>query len=428
MRLCSTHILFAVLSSAVLAGCSDSSPRYEPPPKKEEPAPRTPTPEEELGIAPPGVLDAAVAAWAKDNELGDYYAQSQQRLEDARSKLLDDYRVRKGMAAAPTSFTKEWLAKYRERKQDDDALRLHILECYSRGAVHPLPAAIRGKFIDASERRRQDAELTAAAPDTLDQHEATLRQISAALDSIGTLTWETRKGPAEWTEATAALRLLSGKAQNLSADASGLSSRLSRLASAKPDDYALSDLERRASRLRRDSESLALRVSDALGIAEGQAALADFAEECRRMEAWIRTLDGRTEAKAARIAEEKEWRRRVVHARKNGNHAEISAAAAALARYRAAMSQDKADGDIACRDVRAFKQYADDKSFRRFKLTLPEGARDGADTLRESLLRAIPSGRNPAGFFDTVESNAFKLHDDYEEKTALSELETAINR
>ena len=419
--------LCAVMAMA-LVGCSDSSSRYEPPQREQTPAPRPPTPEEELGIQPPGVLDAAVAAWAKNNELGDYYKQSQKRLEAARSKLLDDYSVRKGMEAAPTSFTKEWLSKYREYKRDDDALRLHILECYSRGSVRPLPGNLRGKFTDASERRRQDAALVSTAPASLDKIDAAIGEITAAIDGIGPLSWETRKSPGDWTSVAASLRSLSARAETLSSDATGLASRLSRIASDKPEDDNLSDLEHRSSRLRRDAESLALRVSDALGIAEGQVALASFAGECRRMEEWIQSLDARNDAKASRIAQEKEWRRRVLLARKNGNRAEISSAANALPGFRAAMARDKADGDIARKDVKAFKKYADDKAFRNFMKTLPEGARAGADTLRDGVLRSFPSVRNPAGYLETVESKAFKLHDDYEEKTALAELEAAINR
>lgn len=425
-RLSVGSIAFGLFLATVLVGCSDSSRRYEPEPEQPTSVPHVPTPEEELGLQPPGVLDAAVAAWAKNNELGDYYEQSQRRLEVARGKLLDDYRVRKGMDAAPTSFTKEWLAKYREAKANDDALRLHILECYSRGTVRPLPDNLRGRFTDASERRRQSAALVGTASGTLDGFDRECDEIEAALDRIGPLSWETRKN--DWPSVASSLRSLAERAGKLSADASGLASRLARLAAAKPEDDELAALERRSSRLRRETESLALRVSDALGIAEGQTALASFAGECRRMEEWIRILDSRNDAKASRIAQEKEWRRRVLLARKAGNRAEISSGAAALSGFRAAMAKDKADGDVARRDVKAFKKYADDKAFKNFKKTLSEGARAGADTLRESVLRSFPSGRNPAGYLEIVESKAFKLHDDYEEKTTLAELEAAINR
>lgn len=419
---------FFVVLALALVGCSDPSSRYEPPQQEQAPAPRPPTPEEELGIQPPGVLDAAVAAWAKNNELGDYYKQSQNRLEDARSKLLDDYRVRKGMDADPTSFTKEWLSKYREYKRDDDALRLHILECYSRGAVRPLPDSLRGKFTSASGRRRQNAVLASTAPASIDKIDAAIGEIEAALDGIGFLSWETQKSPDDWAGLASSLHSLSARAETLSADASSLASRLSDLASAKPEDDNLSDLERRSSGLRSDAESLALRVSDALGVAEGQTALASFAGECRRMEEWMRTLDARNDAKASRIAQEKEWRRRVILARKAGNHAEVSSAKTALTGFRDAMGKDRADGDVARKDVKAFKKYADDKAYRNFKITLPVGARAGADTLRESVLRSFPSGKKTLGFLENIESKAFKLHDDYEEKTALTELDAAINR
>ena len=416
------------MAAVLCTACSDSSRRYEPEPDRTSPAPHVPTPEEELGIQPPGVLDAAVAAWARNNELGDYYEESQRRLEKARSKLLDDYRVRKGMDAAPTSFTQEWLKKYREHKANDDALRLHILECYSRGEVRPLPEKIRGVFTDSTERRRRDAELVGSAPRTLSSLEANLTECSGELDRIGSLSWETRKNQEEWTSVASSLLSLSERAGTLSADASGLSARLSRLASDKPEDDGLADLDRRASRLRRDISSLSLRVSDALGVAEGQTALASFAGECRRMEEWMRTLESRNEAKASRIAQEKEWRRRVLLARKAGNGTEIASAAAALPGFRSAMEKDKADGDIARKDVKAFKKYADGAAFSRFKQSLPPGARAGADALRDGVLRAIPSGRNPASYFETVESKAFKLHDDYEEKTAITAIESAINR
>lgn len=421
--------VLAMASATLLAACSDSARREPPPPPRSPaPAPRPPTPEEELGIQPPGVLDAAVADWARNNELGDYYEQSQRRLEIARGKLIEDLRVRKGMDAAPTSFTREWLAKYNEAKANDDALRVHILECYSRGSVRSLPDNLRGRFTDASERRRQEAALVSGAPASLDEFDHECGEIATALDSIGTLSWETRKSLADWSSIASSLHALSGRAKRLSADASSLASRLSRLAAAKPEDDGVSELEGRSSRIRRDAESLNLRVSDALVIAEGQSALASFAEECQRMEDWLQTLDARNEAKASRIAEEKNWRRRVLLARKSGNHAEISSATAALPRFRVAMAQDYADGDVARRDVKTFKKYADPASFASFKKTLPVGARTGADVLRDGVLRAIPSGKNPAGFFEAVESKAFKLHDDYEEKAALAELEAALNR
>lgn len=422
------NLLAAIVLAFAVAGCGDSSRRYEPPPEEPAPAPHVPTPEEELGIRPPGVLDAAVAAWARNNELGDCYEQSQERLELARGKLLEDYRVRKGMDAAPTSFTKEWLGKYREYKRDDDALRLHILECYSRGVVKPLPDILRGRFTSASERRRQTANLVATAPNTLDGFERDCDSIESALGQAGSLSWETRKSLDDWSDLAATLGTLSSRAKKLASDVEGLASRISRLAAAKPEDDGLSDLERRASRIRRKADSLSLRVSDALGIAEGQTALATFAEECRRMDGWIRVLDARNEAKAARIAEEKEWRRRVILARKSGNHADISSAAAALPRFQAAMANDKSEGDVARGDVKAFKKYADANAFRQFKGTLPEGARAGADTLLEGVFRSIPNGRNPKGFLEVLESKAFKLHDDYEEKTALAELESTVNR
>lgn len=423
------QVIALCMSVTLCVSCSDSSERHEPDMDRLQPAPHIPTPEEELGIVPPGVLDSAVAAWAKGNELGDYYEQSQRRLELARSKLLDDYRVRKGMDAPPTSFTKEWLAKYREAKSDDDGLRLHILECYSRGVVRPLPDNLRGRFSDSSERRRRDSELAGTAPSLLDAMERKQREIASAMNAIGPLSWEMQKALSEWQDLAEKLAGLAERAKALSAEANGLSERLSRLASAKPEDDGLAALERRASRLRRDVETLALRVGDAQGIADGQAALASFAAECRRMSDWIRSLDARCTAKTARIAQEQEWRRRVLIARKNGNRAEISAAVSALSGFRAAMAQDKADGDVARKDVLAFKRYADDAQFRKFKrLVLPEGARAGADALREGVFRAIPAGRTAAGFFEVLESKAFKLHDDYEERTLLTELEAALNR
>lgn len=422
--------IFALCAGVALcASCSESSGRHEPDMDRPQPAPHIPTPEEELGIVPPGVLDSAVAAWAKGNELGDYYEQSQRRLELARSKLLDDYRVRKGMDAPPTSFTKEWIAKYREAKSDDDGLRLHILECYSRGVVRPLPDNLRGRFADSSERRRRDSELASAAPSSLDAMERTQREIASAMNAIGTLSWEMQKALSEWQALATKLAGLAERAKTLSAEANGLSERLSRLASAKPEDDGLAALERRSSRLRRDVETLALRVGDAQGIAEGQTALASFAAECRRMSGWMRSLDARCAAKAARIAQEQEWRRRVLIARKNGNRAEIAAAVSALSGFRSVMAQDKADGDAARKDVMAFKRYADDAQFRKFKrMELPEGARAGADALREGVFRAIPAGRTATGFLEVLESKAFKLHDDYEEKTAIAEIEGVINR
>lgn len=411
----------------VCCSCSDSSGYRDPPP--EAPAPRVLTPEEELGIEPPGVLDAAVAAWAKKNELGDYYEQSQRRLEKARGKLLDDYRVRKGMAEPPTTFTKEWLAKYREEKMQDDALRRHILECYSRGVVRPLPEGLLGVFSGPGERRLQAAKLADSAPSSLDAMEETHREIASALDAIGFLSWETEKDLPEWQSLAARLGGLSGRAQRLAADAEGLSSRIADLAAGVPEDGNLSGLERRASSVRRDTESLSLRVSGMLGIAEGQMALAAFAEECRRVEGWMRTLDGRTAAKGSRIGQERAWRGRVVQARKTGNRAEIAAAASALGGFRTAMARDKADGDAAQKDIESFKRCIDDSSFRKFKrVELPEKARAGADVLRAGVLRAIPEGRKPAGFFDVLETKAFELRDDYEEKAALAELEAAINR
>lgn len=423
------QVIVLCASVALCVSCSESAGRHEPDMDRPHPAPRIPTPEEELGIVPPGVLDSAVAAWAKGNELGDYYEQSQRRLELARSKLLDDYRVRKGMDAPPTSFTKEWLAKYREAKSNDDGLRLHILECYSRGVVRPLPDNLRGRFADSSERRRQDAELAGTAPSTLDAMERTQREIVSAMNAIGPLSWEMQKALSEWQTIASRLTGLAERAKTLSSEANGLSERLSRLASAKPEDDGLAELERRASRLRRDVEALSLRVGDAQGIAEGQTALASFAAECRRMSGWMHSLEARCTAKAARIAQEKEWRRRVLIARKNGNRTEIVSAASALAGFRTAMAQDKADGDIARKDVKSFKRYADDAQFRQFKrLELPEGARAGADALRNSILRAIPAGRSTTGFLEVLESKAFQLHDDYEEKTLLAELEAAVNR
>lgn len=423
------QILALCAGLALCVFCSESSGRHEPDMDQSWSAPHIPTPEEELGIVPPGVLDSAVAAWARGNELGDYYELSQRRLELARSKLLDDYRVRKGMDAPPTSFTKEWLAKYREAKSNDDRLRLHILECYSWGVVRPLPDNLRGRYSDSSERRRQDAELASTAPSSLDAMERTQREIASAMNAIGPLSWEMQKALSEWQTLASRLAGLSERAKTLSAEANGLSERLSRLASAKPEDDGLAVLEGRASLLRRDVEALALRVGDAQGIAEGQTALASFAAECRRMSGWMHALDARCTAKAARIAREKEWHRRVLIARKNGNRAEITSAASALADFRAAMAQDKAEGDVARKDVMAFKRYTDDAQFREFKrLELPEGARAGADALRDGILRAIPAGRTATGFLEVLEAKACTLHDDYEERTALAELEDAINR
>ena len=430
LRPCLRNVAVVAALAVAFVGCGNSPQRYEPPEEEEEsaPAPHVPTPEEELGIQSPGVLDAAVAAWAKDNDLGDYYDQSQRRLEEARGKLLDDYRVRKGMDAAPTSFTREWLAKYREYKAEDDVLRLHILECYSRGEVRPLPEKLRGRFTDASGRRRQNAELVATAPALLDGFDDDSESIQKDLDGIGTLSWETSKELDEWTSVASTLGTLSNRAKKLASEVGGIASRLSRLASEKPENDELADLARRAARIRRKADSLSLRVSDALGIAEGQNALSSFSEECRRMNVWIRTLDARNDAKAARIAEEKDWRRRVMQARKSGNNTEISSARSTLSGYRAAMAKDKSEGDVARKDVKAFKKYAADRAFNHFKQSLPEGARAGADTLREGVFRSIPNGRNPEGFFEVLESKAFKLHDDFEEKTALGELEAAINR
>lgn len=423
------QVIVLCASVALCVSCSESSGRGDPDMDRPRPGPHIPTPEEELGIVPPGVLDSAVAAWAKGNELGDYYEQSQRRLELARSKLLDDYRVRKGMDAPPTSFTKEWLAKYREAKSNDDGLRLHILECYSRGVVRPLPDNLRGRFADSSERRRQDAELASTAPSSLDAMERAEREIASDMNAIGPLSWEMQKALPEWQTLASRLTGLAERTKTLSAEANGLSERLSRLASAKPEDDGLAALERRASHLRRDVEALSLRVGVAQGIAEGQTALASFAAECRQMSVWMRSLDARCSAKAARIAQEKEWRRRVLIARKNGNRTEIASAVSALAGFRSAMAQDKVDGDVARKDVMAFKRYADDAQFSKFKrLELPEGARAGADELREGILRAIPAGRTATGFLVVLESKACTLHDDYEERTALAELEAAVNR
>lgn len=417
------------LTLGLCVACSDATGIREASPKEPVAAVRAPTPEEELGIEQPGVLDAAVAAWAKNNELGEYYEESQRRLEQTRGKLLDDYRVRKGMNAEPTTYTKEWLAQYLVVKKQDDELRLHILECYSRGTMRPLPDQLRRIFSDTGERRRADSGLVSSAPSQLAGLDAARRELDARMGKIGFLSWNMQKDLAEWQSLAETLAELSDRIQRLTSEAVGLSSRLSRLASDKPEDDGVAKLERQASTVCRDVQSLALRISDALGIAEGQTALSGFAEECLRMEGWMRSLDGRIAAKATRIAAEKECRRRVMLARKSDNRAEIAAVSSELVGFHAAMAQDKSDGDVAQKDVKAFKRYADENAFLRFKQNeLPAAASDGADTLRERVLQSIPGGRNPAGYFENLESKAFKLRDDYEEKTVLAELEAAISR
>ena len=395
------------LALTLLAGCGDFPSRS-----------RVQTPEEAMGLNLPTPLAASVENWIEHTDLGEAWAQAKENVSDLRARLVADWNARQESQVGETEASRKLRKDYDRWLAIHDELKAFILDCHASNRLQGVPEGLAKYFKDWSALRRallHDAPAELAA---IDEALTALRTEFTALNA-STESVEPR---------FKAMGALASRANSCAASAEVLQSNAGMIAGHFVKDEDVAALASRAADTAAEAKDFSAKVSAALAVVEGQKALSSFAEECRRMNEWIRSLDSRNAAKDARIAQEKEWRRRVILARKSGNRAEISSAANALSGFRAAMAQDKADGRLAQKDVKAFKQYIDAKTFRSFRQTLPDGARAGADTLIEGVRRSLPNDCKPESFFVALETKASKLHDDYEEKTAISELEAAIYR
>lgn len=430
-----TIAIAGLVCLAAIAGCGDSESGYRQPPPRSQPAPepkRPSTPEEALGIEPPGKLAADVEAWAASNDLGDYFRQSRERLSRLHAQLIEDYNVRMESELEATDFTRETLRKYREAFDADSALRKFMVECYSRKEVRPLPQSISRWFTTASEARAELRELLKNAPAEIERLDAELAALESEMESAGTSTWSQERELRIWRVLQIRVGDVSARANKASAGASALAASLAKAVRASSGGEDADALNDRAERLKSALSSFAARAAKQLEIVNGQTLIAEFAANCKDMAEGAIAVPAALAKKKARQAEIKELAGRITSSRTRG-YSDLDA----LAQETAAMkARSRSEGEEEAELGRRVRKLAGNyervfgpSAVYRLKRALPEpSAQARIESEMQSFKRAmnIPQGADPAGAFAGIESKAYQLADRMEEESVLKRLDDTL--
>ena len=391
-----------------------------------------PTPEEVLGIDPPGKLAASVEAWALSNELGEYFRQSRNRLSHLHAQLIEDYNVRKESELAPTDFTRETLRQYHEAYDADVMLRKFMVECYSRKEVRPLPQTISRRFTTAGEERAEVREYIEAAPAQIERLNAELVALISEIDATGTASWSQEKDLPIWRDLQIRVRAISVRANKASASASALAANMAKAARLSGESEDVNALSYKAKQLKADLASFAAQAAQQLEIANGQVLITEFSANCKDMAEGMIAVREAFARKKERQAEINDLISLISSSRTRG-YADLDAlaqqTAAIKSRSRSEGEQESILGTRVQKLAGKWEQTFGTSAIYRLKRSLPApSAQARIDTEFQSFKRAInlPQGTDPAGAFAGIESKAYQLADRMEEESMLKRLDETL--
>lgn len=428
-------VVASLMCLAAIAGCGDSGSRDHRHLTRNRPAQkpkRPPSPEEALGIEPPGKLAASVEAWAGSNELGDYFRQSRERLSRLHAQLIEDYNVRKESELEATDFTRETLRKYREALDADSTLRRFMVECYSRKEARPLPQTISRWFTTASEDRGEVRENVRNAPAEIERLNAEFSALRSEMDAAGISTWSQEKELRNWRDLQIRVGEISARANKACASASALAENMAKAVRSSGGAEAVDALSDKAEQLKADFASFAASAAQQLEIVNGQMLIAEFASNCKDMAEGMIAVPAVLAKKKARQAEIKELVSRITSSRTRG-YSDLNLlaqqAAAIKSRSRKEGGQEATLGKRVQKLARNHERVFGPSAIYRLKRALPvSSAQARIDAELQSFKRAmnLPQGTDPAGALTGIESKAYQLADRMEEESMLKRLDDTL--
>lgn len=421
--------------TAAIAGCGDMEAvhRQQPAQKQTTPRPkRPPTPEEVLGIEMPGKLAASVEAWARSNELGDYFRQSRDRLSRLHAQLMEDYNVRKESELDATDFTRETLRKYSEAFEADSVLRRFMVECYSRKEVRPLPRMISRWFTTDSEVRGEIREYIKNAPAEIERLEAELAALKIEMESAGTSSWTQEKDLRTWRDLQIRFSEISSRADKANANVSALVANMAKAVRSSGGGDDVDALNDRAERLKADFSSFVVRVSRQLEVVNGQMLVTEFADNCKGMTDGMVEVPAALGKKKARQAEIKGLIGRITSSRSRG-YSDLNLLAQQVSAIKVRSLNEVEDevklGKRVQKLAGDYERVFGPSAIYRLKRTLPEpSAQARIESELLSLKRAmnLPQGGDPAGAFAGIESKAYQLADRMEEESLIKRMDDTL--
>lgn len=429
-----------------LTGCGNSEPRRAPmPPQAPQsvrqptasvvpppPPKRPPTPEEELGIEMPGKIAASVADWIGSNAFGDYFKQSRERLAGLHAKLIEDYHVRKESELAATDFTNELLRKYHEAYTADSILRKHIVECYSRKEVRPLPQSIERWFTTAGEGREKIRRLIRRAPAEIERLAQELASLKSEMGKLETADWTQEKELNVWRDLQARLNNLSSRANKASADAAGLAADMAETARVSDGAKEVDALNDKAEQVKSDCSAFANHLARQLEIVKGQMLLTQFSDDCKLMSEGMTEIPSAFAGKKARLREINELHQRLrsSYVRGYSDLGELERQVAAIKeRSRNAAASEVELGKRVQKAAGNYERVFGKSAINLLKWKLPDpAARARIDANLAAFRRVanIPPGSDPRGPIAAIESKAFQLADRMEEDAMLKRLDEML--
>lgn len=248
------------------------------------------TPEAVMGLQKPEDLSAAAYSWIKDTDCGEYYRQSRENLAVIYKKLMDDYKIRSESGVRPTDYTTELMRSWRAAFKADYDLRGHIVECYSRRAILPLPHGLARYFAAQKEARESRRRLLDHAQSEQGRLSSELSSMRRELDSMGDVSWAQRKSQREWSEAQATVSRIRDDAGKAAGALASLASDLYQIAKDGDAKPATKALYRNILKLHKDMSALEHDASKRAAVIDGQLTLLPCAADCAALESKLAAL------------------------------------------------------------------------------------------------------------------------------------------
>lgn len=426
-------LFFLIVWVAIICGCNNS--QYDSSKKSSQDLSKQEiekTPEAILGLREPGRLAASVEAWAKSNELGDYFRQSRERLAKLRAQLIEDYKVRNESNLEPTSFTRETLGKYNETYDADAALIKFMVECYSRKEVLPLPQIISRHFTTAIKDRGATRATIKEAPNTISALENELEILKLEFSNIDEPSWSQEKELDDWKDIQQKINDISFRAGKASGQAAVLLANLEKATGNDMSEQTYG-LRNQADHLKSNFSSFYNRVTQQLEVVNGQILLTGFSDNCKTFIDGMKSVPAALDNKKNRMAEIKELISKLTSSRSRG-YADLNF----LDRQAAALksrSQKECQGEISLGNriqklARNYQNVFGPSAIYRLKKELPEeSARAKIDTCLENFKRSINAAPNAdlSSAFTNLESKAYQLSDRMEEEALLKRMDETLN-
>ncbi|MBR5625049.1 hypothetical protein IKW72_08650 [bacterium] len=415
----------------IICGCNNS--QFDAPENPSQSiSEREKTPDEILGLKEPGRLAASVEAWAKSNELGDYFRQSRDRLAKLRAQLIEDYKVRTESDLEPTSFTRETLGKYNETYDVDAALVKFMVECYSRKEVRPLPQNISRHFTTAMEDRGKMREIIKEAPNTISRLENELETFKLEVSNIGSFSWSQEKELNDWKEIQQKINDVFSRSGKANSQAAAL---LANLEKATENDMSEQtyNLRDQADHLKSDLSSFYNHITQQLEIVNGQILLTSFSDNCKAIIEGTKSVPIALDNKKKRMAEIKELISQLTSSRSRGysDLASLDQQAASLKSRSQKEGQDEISlGNRIQKLARNYQNVFGSSAIYRLKKELPEeSACAQIDTCLANFKRSINASPNAdlSSAFTNLESKAYQLSDRMEEEALLKRMDETLN-